>query len=417
MFVRKAIAILMIIAGVSSASAQNSLRVRYVGMIEFGNQAFVHSVAVLDTLLYLADYNSGFRVVNIIAPATPRLLELDPPADHPIKIVTSGSYVYVPDYLGLWIGDVTDRANPVRAGYYNSPGHAVDVFVLEDFAYVADNDYGLRIVDVTTPAAPQEVGVLDSAHELEAVAVWGSYAYLAENAGLRVVDVSEPGNPVSEGFIELPEKAWDVAVDGNFAYVAVGLSGVRIVDVSNPESPTEVAIYDTPGRAYGITLVDTLAFVADYDKGFLILSVTDPTHPHLRGFCDTPGKAYEVTLVNGYAFVADYSNLGVYDCIEAVGVTKDDPDPLPATFSLSPAFPNPFNSRTTFNFTLPRPGMVKFGLFDPMGRQVRRLQSSGWYFAGSHRVVVDGEGLAAGGYVVQMQAGGNVIRQGVVLLK
>lgn len=45
---------------------------------------------------------------------------------------------------------------------YNFWGQALDVFVEGEYAYVADGNHGLRVIDVSDPAHPSEVGSYDT---------------------------------------------------------------------------------------------------------------------------------------------------------------------------------------------------------------------------------------------------------------
>lgn len=51
-----------------------------------------------------------------------------------------------PQFILEEIGQVSDGS-----------GHAMDVFVSGDYAYVADDSDGLEIIDISTPSAPVEV--------------------------------------------------------------------------------------------------------------------------------------------------------------------------------------------------------------------------------------------------------------------
>lgn len=85
------------------------------------------------------------------------------------------------------------------------------------------------------------------------------------------------------------------------------------------------------------------------------------------------------------------------------GLSGVDPDTritLPETVTLSPAWPNPFNARTTLALTLAQQGEVQVTLFDVLGRRVREL-TNGRFAAGDHRVTVDASGLASGVYLVR----------------
>ncbi|MEO0087923.1 MAG: hypothetical protein ABIK90_07605 [candidate division WOR-3 bacterium] len=42
-------------------------------------------------------------------------------------------------------------------GYYDTPGFANSLFIVNNYAYVADNDSGLRIINISNPQNPYEV--------------------------------------------------------------------------------------------------------------------------------------------------------------------------------------------------------------------------------------------------------------------
>lgn len=97
------------------------------------------------------------------------------------------------------------------------------------------------------------------------------------------------------------------------------------------------------------------------------------------------------------------------------------PGPSQATtLSLAAARPSPFSERTELGFTLPRAGRVSLAVFDISGRRVRTL-AQGMRAAGAHRVAWDGRDqrgarVAAGAYVVRLEAGGERRTRRVVRL-
>src|SRR5687768_11247915 len=66
----------------------------------------------------------------------------------------------------------------VRVGGYDTSGLARGVALSGNYAYVADRNGGLQVIDVSNPASPQRVG--GSSGVPWGVAVSGNYAYLAE---------------------------------------------------------------------------------------------------------------------------------------------------------------------------------------------------------------------------------------------
>jgi hypothetical protein len=74
-----------------------------------------------------------------------------------------------------------------------------------------------------------EVGVLDTPGNALGVAVAGGYAYVADfDGGLRVIDVSTPSTPVEVGFADTPGRAYDVAVSGGYVYLADSDAGLAV---------------------------------------------------------------------------------------------------------------------------------------------------------------------------------------------
>ena len=75
---------------------------------------------------------------------------------------------------GLQVIDVSNPANPVRVGGYDTSGYAYGVAVSGNIAYVADDDAGLQVIDVSNPASPVRVGGYDTSGNGEGVAVSGT---------------------------------------------------------------------------------------------------------------------------------------------------------------------------------------------------------------------------------------------------
>jgi hypothetical protein len=82
--------------------------------------------------------------------------------------------------------------------------------------------------------------------------------------------------------------------------------------------------------------------------------------------------------------------------------------------------PNPFAAATTVRFTLAGPGVVRARVIDLRGRVVHTL-ADGTRAAGEHVLTWDGTGdhdrrLAAGLYVLRLEAGNTVLTRRALLL-
>jgi len=94
---------------------------------------------------------------------------------------------------------------------------------------------------------------------------------------------------------------------------------------------------------------------------------------------------------------------------------------LPATIQLAQNAPNPFNPRTTINFSLPTAGHVHLTVHDLRGRLVKTLASEAMP-AGAHAISFDGTGtdgrrLASGTYVYQLRTGTETLSGRMMLVK
>ena len=90
--------------------------------------------------------------------------------------------------------------------------------------------------------------------------------------------------------------------------------------------------------------------------------------------------------------------------------------PVPESFKLSAAYPNPFNPTTTLSFALPLDSKVSLSIYDLQGREVSMLISGNMH-AGYHSVVWDANSYASGMYFVKMVSGEFVKTQKLMLVK
>jgi len=394
---------------VVTASAQDSLNVRQVGFLSIHWEA-AFSVAVVDTLAFVATGVTGLRIVNIADPAHPvEIGYYDTPGEG-FGVAVSGNYAYVADGgSGLRVVNITNPAAPTEVGHCDTPGYAWCVAVSGNYAYVASD--GLRVVDITNPAAPSEVGFTPG--QAEGVAVSGNYAYVAGGAdvGLRVVNIANPAHPVETGSCDTPGYARGVAVSGNYAYVADDLGGLRVVGIANPAHPVEIGFCVTPGEAMGVAVSGNYAYVAG--NGLWVVNITFPTAPTQVGFCNTPGVG--VAVSGNYAYVADGSYFGIYDCSAATGISGQQVT-HPITWKLSANFPNPFNPATHISFDVPRAERVTVNVYNITGQFVQTLVNER-LTPGTHMIRFDGANLPSGTYFYRLASPDFSATRKMVLIK
>jgi len=100
----------------------------------------------------------------------------------------------------------------------------------------------------------------------------------------------------------------------------------------------------------------------------------------------------------------------------AVSDADDSPAQLPADFTVSQAYPNPFNPDAHVTLDLPRESWVRMTLHDILGRQVQTILNQP-VAAGTHSVRIDGSSLASGSYWLNVTANNGSRTQRLILLK
>jgi hypothetical protein len=286
------------LAGVAPA---DSLNVRRIGGCDTPGNAF--GVAVSGDYAYVADGDSGLRIISIADPSQPVEVGSLVTPDSAYDVAVVGDYAYVADdTAGLRVISIADPAHPVEVGSCAIPGQALGLSIVGDRAYVAAS--GLRIISIADPAHPFELGYCDSIGSARDVDVSGNYAYVAVGE-LRVISVSDSAHPVEVGFCPgLGFEFNGVAVSGWYAYGADDFGHLEVIRVADPSEPIEIAhLTLSVEHPYGVAVGGGFAYVTA-DGGLLVGSVSDPAHPTGAGYYKMGSRAYGVTLAGDSAYVA-----------------------------------------------------------------------------------------------------------------
>ncbi len=211
---------------------------------------------------------------------------------------------------------------PVIAGSNHVTGH---VSVSGGYAYVADGESGLKVLDTSNFSSPEPVGSIGGIGTAESVYVYGDHAYVTVDghnefvpSRLRIIDISDPASPRLEGSVAAEGTV--EFVSGDYAYLTSRSTiwyrepnSLTIVDISDPASPEIAGTYEITGNAYGVHVSGDHAYLAYIvpeccgyvgDTGLLVIDITDPADPVAVGSCNTPGNAFDVYVSGKYAYVA-----------------------------------------------------------------------------------------------------------------
>jgi len=177
---------------------------------QISNGGAAYDVYVLGDYAYMADGTDGLEIIDISDPTDPWLVGQVDDVGSASGVYVLGDYAYVADGTdGLEIFDVSNKWYPweiAEISYITSYG----ICGFGPYVYVAYGEYGLGIVDISDPYHPDSVGSFSDGGFAESVYVNGSYAYVADNDdGLEILNCTEIENTIT---VTSPENSlsWEI---------------------------------------------------------------------------------------------------------------------------------------------------------------------------------------------------------------
>jgi len=150
------------------------------------------------------------------------------------------------------------------------------------------------------------------------------------------------------------------------------------------------------GPSKGGGSIESLSHYKVYRDGEFRASVEETTY--VEGVSHGEYEYWVVAVYDG-----GESDTSSHVQVTVSSVSSDHEADIPNAFFLSPNYPNPFNATTRIEYGLPRRALVRFDIFDVLGRRVARL-TDGWKEAGYHELDFDARRLPTGLYFCQMRA-------------
>lgn len=269
------------------------------------------NITLSNNRAYLCLGNGGVRIVDISnpnAPATMGTLLNSAYAFFDLAVAGNtaayaGAQASTPQKGRMGLIDVTNGAAAALRGQLdigpdNDPRYGQGIAIRGNLAFVANHDFGLRVVDISNVNAPALLGTV-AAPLARSVALSddGTKAFLACYDGLRVVDVQNPNAPTVLGTATTGAICMDVVQSGGLVFVAASTQGILVFDVSDPSNPVVVASYDTAWSASGVSVESDVVYACDSIGGLVLLRLKDTQSP--QAIITNPVFAQTFTTIQG----------------------------------------------------------------------------------------------------------------------
>ncbi len=412
---------------------------------------WVHTYAldIQDGIAYINERYNGLRIVDFSDPCN--LVELGSLDEYPYfyQVTVEGDYVYMSHtHMGLRIFDISDPANPTLVETIDTPFRAYNCTIQDSYLYLCDYRWYVRIYGVVDYVDHPEIEVNHKAIdfgliEFRRTAMETLTVSNVGNSDLTVSDISVSGDfyfvDFNGEFVLAEGESRDVTVTNIPEQVGENLGEIVI---SSDDAATPELIVDLRGDCVWVPIIVLLRRLIvvcedlDINGGRINSLVVKLEHTitkylrgqvrsgtnmlnsyinHAEGFRDggvvSPDDG-DYLVSEGYFIMGLVNEFGV--CAPGDGLVLANP--IPDDFYFDNCYPNPFNAETTISFGLPGATFVSIQVYDMSGRVVVDL-ASGQYSPARYELSWYAEDMAAGNYLIQLNAGEfNAIRK-VALIK
>jgi len=227
-----------------------------------------------------------------------------------------------------------ENHNFVLVSECHLPGYSKDLDIQGDYAYIANDQGGLKIVDISNPESTLVVGDYVGQTVFQSIAVRDSFAYVGyigylDDKGLMIFNIQNPKAPsfISQDPTNRPYQICAPECKGDTQYIYIAASYWFIIeDVSWPQFPSKVRWFATPGNVRSLFVADSIVFLTCEQVGVIVYNLNNPDSTARIGEIDTPSNARDIFVSGLHAYVADgYGGLVIIDItnidsMEIVGI-------------------------------------------------------------------------------------------------
>jgi len=344
--------------------AADSLNVRMAGRYTATSPL---EVVIEGNKAYVANSSGGIQILDI---------------SDPRDISELGYFYFTGEAysITLFRDDLVALASSVNAVRFVNIGNPSSIFVVGSFMSDGQPSYCISredtiysngdnfiIIDASDPVSPIQIGIYEDLFDAARFQVSPPWAYLAQNNfGLSVMDISDPTSPV-EYFHCLALTNYVRSVDvTNFGHILVGTDDELLIYRHCTDSIEMIASWSAPGPVHDIFIDGIYAFLACGTAGLRIIDISDPFSPSEVGYYSLGSECTDVYIDYPFAWVSGLScrinafNISGFAEIEETALS------IPKKHDLHLS-PNPFNS--SCKVLLPCDA-ISLKIFDISGKQI-----------------------------------------------
>jgi hypothetical protein len=173
-----------------------------------------------------------------------------------------------------------------------------------NYAFLADSDEGLKVIDISNPETPEIIGSLDTGYWFYDVAVYENHAFVAAEGNFYSINIDNKELPSVTDAYTFGGSAEGVCVEYPYAYISCGYLGTWIMDITDPADLLRDDVFSENDWANHADVQGDLMIVADSGDGIELADITNKESVESIKVIPT-SYAYDVLIDGNYAYVAD----------------------------------------------------------------------------------------------------------------
>lgn len=199
-----------------------------------------------------------------------------------------------------------------KVGELSTNGNYQEIEILENLAFISDEEFGLRIYEVNDPSSPILIGSLELEKSIRNILINDNLAYLlCLDSKLYIVDIVDPYNPILLSEYNTNRSCHNFSINDNFAYIIENDEMLEVVYIGNPDNPLFVSEFMLTNQGIGCAVTNDLAFVATY-LGLFVYDISNPYELTQTNWFDT-GNTHSPLIHDDLLFYSGSNGLEIID--------------------------------------------------------------------------------------------------------
>jgi LPXTG-motif cell wall-anchored protein len=201
--------------------------------------------------------------------------------------------------------DITDKTDPKEISSLTLSGLFYDLYVDNEYAYIAQGAQGLTIVDIFYPENPQLSLAYNEIVDIQGLAKLGNYLFVGAGEYMYILNIVNAYDPtIVSKYTRLDADYTDIYVTSTYAFVVSLTEGYDVIRHTDKNNPEKVGHYFTSALPNSIYVEGDYVYLYDDLEGLLVIKSNNVAHPRKVASYSPEHSVYTFLVRGGYIYMA-----------------------------------------------------------------------------------------------------------------